>query len=205
MEEDYDDGCAKTRDFELTPRVYSKIDSRCGELGGLEGDWISPGLLPMKHTGSVKAADCRRLLWHAGDYIFYDLFGYKQPAVESWMDILRKVEQSTADFDHDNAYAEIAALKMQVAEALTNFESDWPPQSHCIVAHELMHVPDCIYRWNSVRNYWAFHLERYALTHSHEITFLTSDFKPDVKADVEYVAPQVCRLDHELHPQPQGP
>jgi hypothetical protein len=94
---------------------------------------------------------------------------------------------------------------MQVAEALTNFENDWPPQSHCIVAHELMHVPDCIYRWNSVRNYWAFHLERYALTHSDEITFLTSDFTPDVKADVEYVAPQVCRLDHELHPQPQGP
>jgi hypothetical protein len=46
VEADYDDGCAKTRDFELTPRVYSKIDSRCGELGGLEEKWISPGLLP---------------------------------------------------------------------------------------------------------------------------------------------------------------
>ena len=108
MEADYEEGCAKTRDFELTPRVYNKIDSRCGELGGLEGGWIAPGLLQlsMKHTGSVKAAECRRLLWHAGDYIFYDLFGDKQPAVESWVDILRKVEQSTADFDHDNAYAE---------------------------------------------------------------------------------------------------
>ena len=166
MEQDYDDGRAKTREFELTKRVYTTIDNRCGELGGLESEWIAPGLLPMQHTGSVKAADCRRLLWHAGDYIFYDLFGDKQAAVESWVDILRKVEMSTADFDHDNAYSEIAALKMQVAEALTDFENDWPPQSHCIVAHELMHVPDCIYRWNSVRNYWAFHLERYSqLTH----------------------------------------
>lgn len=162
IEADYDDGCTKTRDFELTPRVYSKIDARCGELGGLASDWIAPGLLPMQHTGSVKAADCRRLLWHAGDYIFYDLFGDKQPAVESWMDILRKVELSTADFDNANAYDEITDLKLKVAEALTNFENDWPPQSHCIVAHELMHVPDCIFRWNSVRNYWAFHLERYA-------------------------------------------
>jgi hypothetical protein len=146
----------------LPPRIYSKIDARCGELGGLETDWIATGLQPTKHTGSVKAVDCRRLLWHAGDYIFYDLFDDKQEAVESWLDILRKVELSTADFNNDDAYEEIAALKMQVAEALTNFENEWPPQCHCIVAHEVMHLPDCIFRWNSVRNYWAFHLERYA-------------------------------------------
>ena len=145
-EQDYDDGCKTTRDFELPPRIYSKIDARCGELGGLETDWIAKGLLPTKHTGSVKAVDCRRLLWHAGDYILYDLFGDKQEAVESWLDILRKVELSTADFNNDDAYEEIAALKMQVAEALTNFENEWPPQCHCIVAHEVMHLPDCIFR-----------------------------------------------------------
>ena len=55
--------------------------------------------------------------------------------MDSWLDILRKVELSTADHDH-----EIAALKMQVAEALSNFEKDWPPQSHCVVAHEVMHI-----------------------------------------------------------------
>jgi hypothetical protein len=114
----------------------------------------------MQHTGSVKAADCRRLLWDAGDYIFYDLFGEKQKAFQDWIDILRIVELSTADARNPNSYADIAQLKMDVATALTNFEKEWPPQSHCIVAHELMHVPDCIYRWNSVRNFWAFHLER---------------------------------------------
>jgi hypothetical protein len=31
-------------------------------------------------------------------------------------------------------------------------------QCHCIVAHELRVVPDCIYRWNSSVNFWAFHL-----------------------------------------------
>jgi hypothetical protein len=140
--------------------MYTKIDARCTDLGGLAPEWISPGLLPMQHTGSVKAVDCRRLLWHAGDYVFYDLFGAKQKAVESWMDILRKVELATADFDNADSYNEIAVLKMEVATELTNFENNWPPQSHCIVAHEVMHLPDTIYRWNSVRNYWAFHLER---------------------------------------------
>ena len=116
----------------------------------------------MQHTGSVKAVDCRRLLWHAGDYVFHELFGEKQPALESWVDMLRKVELATADIDNEHAYNEIAELKMEVATSLVTFEQNWPPQCHCIVAHEVMHMPDSIYRprWNSVRNFWAFHLER---------------------------------------------
>jgi hypothetical protein len=152
--------CTKTAAFEKRPRVQAIIDGRCDDLQGLAPDWITPGLAPMQHTGAVKAADCRTLLWSAGDYIFYDLFGGKQKAFDAWIDILRIVEKSTADFENPNAYAEMAQLKMDVAEALTKFERDWPEQSHCIVAHEVMHVPDSIYRWNSVRNYWAFHLER---------------------------------------------
>ena len=38
---------------------------------------------------------CRRLLWHAGDYIFYDLFGEFQPSLDAWLDILRQVEGAT--------------------------------------------------------------------------------------------------------------
>jgi hypothetical protein len=140
--------------------MYTTIDRRCTALGGMANDWISPGLLPMQHTGSVKAVDCRRLLWHAGDYVFYDLFGEKQSALESWVDMLRKVELATADIDNEHAYNEIAELKMEVATALTTFEKNWPPQCHCIVAHEVMHMPDSIFRWSSVRNFWAFHLER---------------------------------------------
>jgi hypothetical protein len=153
--------CKKTAAFEKRPKVQAIIDGRCEDLNGLVPGWITPGLAPMQHTGAVKAADCRTLLWSAGDYIFYNLFGEKQAAFDAWIDILRVVELSTADFKNPGAYTEMAQLKMDVAEALTKFERDWPEQSHCIVAHELMHVPDSIYRWNSVRNYWAFHLERY--------------------------------------------
>ena len=153
--------CKKTEAFEKRPMVQAIIDDRCDDLNGLAPDWITPGLAPMQHTGAVKAADCRTLLWSAGDYIFYNLFGEKQAALEAWIDILRIVEKSTADFENPDAYAEMAQLKMDVAEALTKFERDWPEQCHCIVAHEVMHVPDSIYRWNSVRNFWAFHLERY--------------------------------------------
>ena len=92
--------------------------------------------------------------------MFYELFGDMQPAVEAWHDILRTVEMATADFKNEHAYEEIANLKMTVVEALTRYEKAFPPQCHCIVAHEVMHVPDCIYRWNSVRKFWAFHSER---------------------------------------------
>ena len=160
MEAKYDAACATTRMFEMKPKMYTKIDTRCTDLGGLAPDWIAPGLLPMKHMGSVKAVDCRRLLWHAGDYVFYDLFGAKQKPVEDWIDMLRRIELATADTDNVNAYAETADLKLAVATALTNFEQSWPPQSQCIVVHEVMHLPDSIFRWNNVRNYWAFNLER---------------------------------------------
>ena len=75
-------------------------------MGGLASDWIAGGLKPMQHTGSVKAAECRRLLWHAGDYVFYDLFGEFQPSLDEWLDIriLRQVEGATADYDNANAY-----------------------------------------------------------------------------------------------------
>ncbi len=76
------------------------------------------------------------------------------------MDMLRTVELATADYDNVHAYNDIADLKIEVATALTKFEKDWPPQCHCIVAHEVMHLPDSIFIWNSVRNYWAFHLDR---------------------------------------------
>ena len=90
----------------------------------------------MQHTGSVKAAECRRLLWHAGDYIFYDHFGEFQPSLDAWLDILRQVESATADYDNANTYADIADLKMQVAEALTAprdndpFERIWVSRCH---------------------------------------------------------------------------
>ena len=76
------------------------------------------------------------------------------------MDLLRKVEVTTADFENEHAYQEMAALKEEVARGLATCEANYPPQCHCVVAHEVMHVPDAIYRWNCVRNYWAFHLER---------------------------------------------
>jgi hypothetical protein len=136
------------------------VDDRCHALGGLTSDWITPGLAPMKHSGAVKAVDCRRLLWHAGDYVFYRMFGEQQAALEAWMDLLRKVERSTADFANEHAYQEMAELKEEVARGLAAYEANYPPQCHCVVAHEVMHVPDAIYRWNCVRNYWAFHLER---------------------------------------------
>jgi hypothetical protein len=53
------------------------------------------------------------------------------------------------------------ALKLKIIELLIVYErgvakSELPP-----VIHLLIHVPEAIYRWNSVRNMWCFTNERY--------------------------------------------
>ena len=44
--------------------------------------------------------------------------------------------------------------------ALFKLERDFPGTELSIGIHELIHVPDFLWRWNSVRNYWCFVVER---------------------------------------------
>jgi hypothetical protein len=60
------------------------------------------------------------------------------------------------------ARSEMDACKLQVVEALSDFERDVPVTEHASCVHALMHLPDMIWWWNSLRNFWCYAGERFA-------------------------------------------
>ena len=51
-------------------------------------------------------------------------------------------------------------MQVKVVEAIVLCESVLPKTELPVMLHVLLHVPDCMYRWNSVRNFWSFFGER---------------------------------------------
>ena len=82
-------------------------------------------------------------------------------------DVLNALLDATAEFVEGDAddeaikLQESRALHLQTIEALCVLERDFPKTELSIFVHEILHVPEFIYRWNSVRNYWCFATERY--------------------------------------------
>ena len=81
------------------------------------------------------------------------------------INVLNAILDATADYDPNNpddyALSETRALHLQTIEALCLLERDFPLTELSIFVHEILHVPEFIYRWNSVRNYWCFASERF--------------------------------------------
>jgi hypothetical protein len=53
-------------------------------------------------------------------------------------------------------------VKEKVILALVLFEREFPKTLMVGCLHNLLHMPDQIARWNNLRNFWAFFMERYA-------------------------------------------
>ena len=90
---------------------------------------------------------------------------HPREAYFSMIDLLNSLLDATAHFDPDDdpdqANDESRRLHLQAIEALCLLERDFPLTEMAIFVHEILHVPEFIYRWNAVRNYWCFACERY--------------------------------------------
>jgi hypothetical protein len=120
----------------------------------------------MTHRRKPKVADWLVFLRCAVPYTFYQV-GPTHPreAFRAMVDALQLLLDAVADFDPDDPEDDTAthtcrAARTAVARALTKMERDFPGTELSIAIHELIHVPDFLYRWNSVRNYWCFVVER---------------------------------------------
>ena len=86
-------------------------------------------------------------------------------AYQAMTKALNAILDATADYDPDEegdeAMVKCRALHLQVIEALCLLERDFPLTELSIFVHEILHVPEFLYRWNSVRNYWCFATERF--------------------------------------------
>ena len=157
------------------------IDDRGAELSG-EKDWIRNNLCLAGKTGQLKAIDFLRLSRDRGvtAYLFKDIFG-PPPLTQSNSDVdgalnalldalvLSLAMECNVDGRPPSPAAkkEFAQHAEQMALLLSRFEKDVPKTFCDILLHELLHVPYCVFRWGSVRNFWCFFGERYVgwLTH----------------------------------------
>ena len=140
------------------------VDSRCQALSGVSG-WITHSTRPVTLSSAVKAAGwlsfSRSGLW---PYLLHDIFDAEQTeAIESLSATLAALMEFNCDADvsdeKDMADA-VSKLKLQCIETLVILEKELPETKLVAMFHVLLHFPDSVFRWNNMRNFWAFFSER---------------------------------------------
>lgn len=136
------------------------VDQRTLALAG-EPTWVRSNIQMMGHSGALNDHDWMTIVHSAGDYVLADLFDNPcfGDALYALLDVCRQCVEFCSTCVTDNR-ADVDRLKLAMAEALTLCEQVFPSTELCVMLHILMHVPDSIYRWNNVRNTWAFFGER---------------------------------------------
>ncbi len=110
----------------------------------------------------MNSHDWIQLVQTAGDYVLGGLFSHdprKEKALHSLVAVCNSILQTSSDYKSDNR-DQIDKLKVMVVEAIVLCEMVLPKTELPVMLHVLLHVPDCMYRWNSVRNFWSFFGER---------------------------------------------
>lgn len=141
------------------------LDKRSRSLAG-ESSWVRSNLEIFSTPGHFKAHDWLRIIQDAGDYILHDLFPdnpQRMEALYSLVAVCNACITMTSAYNSDNR-EQIDRLKLRVIEALCKCEFEYPSTERSIMFHILMHVPDIMYRWNGVRNFWNFFGERCCYT-----------------------------------------
>ena len=137
------------------------MDKRSISLGGTTG-WIRNNLEVFKHQAVLTSHDWFLLVQSAGDYLLYDMFpadNRKEACLLGLKNACSSCISATSAFDSENREV-IDKVKETVVEALCVAEALFPKTEMAVMFHVLMHIPDGIYRWNNVRNFWSFFGER---------------------------------------------
>jgi hypothetical protein len=148
-------------EWKLEPKHRKILDKR--SLGmGLAGESSSL----FAETYRMKSASYKRLADGPAFMIFRDVYtGEKKEAFQALLDILYRVLHTTCNADGVKPTAAMhrsfSKFKTDVAVAFVKLERVLPAMFFGISLHLLLHLPDCIYRWNHVRNYWCFASERF--------------------------------------------
>jgi hypothetical protein len=164
--EDY----AKSASWAIPKDKQKILDRRTRSLAG-EHQWFPPGLAICQRTSSIKAHEWIKVAESAWQYIFYGLYDAdpgKDEALSALMSCMSDLLQaySHADFpgdapDRATPRSNMIELKNTVVNAMALFDKEFPQTEKALMFHIILHLPDWIYRWGSVRNGWCFYGERY--------------------------------------------
>ena len=140
------------------------MDTRTRSLGG-DPTWFRTNLEVFSHASSFKTHDWMQLVLWCGDYEFHDLFRLhprRMKALHALTNVLKDLLTITSAYDSENR-DEIDALKERLVETMCMCEVELPDTELSVLFHVLIHMPDCIHRWNSARNFWCYFSERSTL------------------------------------------
>ena len=105
-----------------------------------------------------------QLVQSGGEYLLAGVFP-DNPLLEKAVQDLRAACNALLDHvsysgEEERAGTTVSELKTRLTEALCGIEAVLPTTDLPVILHVLLHVPDCVYRWNNVRNWWCFFGER---------------------------------------------
>jgi hypothetical protein len=146
----------------LDQKTQDIVDLRVARTHAARSDYVRSGLRPFQNSGSMKAADSLRIQTEAGLYWFHETLPKQQQKV--WNDMLilqRDLLSTTCDYNDETAEEALQQMKLRVIRGLVVWARYVPETEHAIIIHEIVHICDCVYKWNSPRNYWAFMSERF--------------------------------------------
>lgn len=139
------------------------LDRRSLALAG-EPTWVRSGLKLYSKGSDLNAHDWIQLVQSAGDYLLrglYPLYPRYEAALLQLRDACNLIINFESPVDEeDREGATVAELKLKVVEAMCELASVIPETELAPMLHIILHVPDCIHKWNSVRNFWSFFIER---------------------------------------------
>ena len=140
-------------------------DERQRRLKGFPG-WCRAAATPFHRACSNKCHDWKMLLqWSAG-YVLHDIVpAHLRRGFFGLLAVLKKILEATSDVElgeEDSQDTTLEALKLEAVLALIEVEETFPlTDVGPITMHIIPHVIEAVFRWNSVRNFWAFFTERY--------------------------------------------
>lgn len=151
----------RLEEWKLTPDDRRILDKRSLGLGLAGKDTPLFG-----KTFRYKASSFKRLADGPASLIFRDVYtGEYKIAFQALLKILYMILHTTNNVDGAippaSATTKFRKFKTEVAETLVLLEATLPAMFFDITLHVLIHLPECIFRWNHVRNYWCFASERF--------------------------------------------
>jgi hypothetical protein len=148
--------------WKLSKAQRDDIDYLSYSLGGTAG--FLPRVKLMHNTGRLKGGDIKRLCMGALPYLFANRLANKvnQNALDAMIEIHRITLEMDCNADDESINHERVLKQRQkrMAELMCTYERGAPRSELPILTHEFVHVPEQVYEWNNVRNYWVFFSER---------------------------------------------
>jgi hypothetical protein len=161
------------RRWKLTPAQQETVDGRLRSLAHGTQGFIPLRTKIMQYTSSYKAVEWSHITQSGAlMHLLKGLLPQQEfAAFERFADYLVTVFSSISDVTSNDAgerarSQKTAALSLQSVEVLCELERYLPCTRFTPCLHNIKHFPQSIHRWNNVRNYWAFPMERYYLRYN---------------------------------------